>query len=100
MAKVKVDPKPIPCGVCGGQMVWAPVSGCWRCTNCPAETWHDGQTLSNSPPILVDKVIRETFAEDIRVGVGPPKKRGGSKSGRKRKKPPKKTDWAGSYYEV
>lgn len=94
------QPKPILCGICGADMCYDAETQIWWCTrpSCKAQTWVDGQTIQGEmEPVLVDRLIRRTFHEDIRTGFVPGKKRGGSKSGRMRKKPKKKPEF---YYPV
>lgn len=105
MAKVKRNTirksaKELVCPKCGGPMHYDKKMEFWKCLLCEGEFWPKVEVRQEGMPIVfVEKMIRECYVEDIRVGFfgfgG--KNRGGSKSGRRRKDPPKPSNWAGKY---
>lgn len=92
----------IKCPRCGEVMVFNTQFEFWKCPACDGEFWPDVElNQADMSPRLVDKMVKDVYQEEIRVGYVPgTKKKGGAKSGRKRKKPKKSPDWAKRYVET
>lgn len=102
MAKVRDNREIIKCPRCDEVMIYDQENEFWKCPACLGEFWPKVEfNQAELPPVLVDKMVKQVYQEEIRTGYVPgTKKKGGSKSGRKRKKPKKSPEWIKRYAEV
>lgn len=76
----------IKCPNCGEVMLHDKEFGYWKCPRCDWEVWPKVEIRqAEMPPALVNKMVRETYEEEIRTGYVPGKKKNRSKSGRTKK---------------
>lgn len=93
-----VPDKSVPCPACGKPMKYFP-EGCYQCTGCQGEYWPGEPGLNiwrdpnTEPPENQEELkARCYYRGDVEF-------KGGSKSGKKRKKKPKKQDFSELYLD-